>query len=177
MQYFEFNRPMQTFVPALRSILTAPGAFFTDAPTTAAYSGSFFFLSIVIFLASFIGVPFRDMTLLFLLPVTWGLTAISVRLWAAYLCWAAKRFADVSISSSNAFMIASYASAPLLFSFLPFIGSLAGIWNLYLLWIALTQRYSIKSGTAITILAIPTIVVVISAAVLVLTLMRTVSMG
>jgi len=172
MQYFEKNRPMQTFIPALRNVLTSPKVFFAELPPSAFYSNAIFFVSILVFIASFVGVPFKSMSLLFLLPVSWGLTLIGLKFWATYLSWAVKFFAKSKLTSPNAFHISAYASAPLIFSTLPYIGSLAAFWNLYLLWVALTQRCRVKAGMAVLIIAIPTVVIIASLGVLVALLIQ-----
>ncbi|MFQ5345237.1 MAG: YIP1 family protein [Mariprofundus sp.] len=172
MQYFEKNRPLETIVPALRNVAISPKAFFAELPPAAFYSNAIFFVSILVFVASFIGVPFYSMTMLFLLPVSWGLTLIGLKFWAAYLSWAVRFFAKTKLSAANAFQISAYASAPLIFSAVPVIGSLAGFWNLYLLWVALTQRCQVKAGMAALIIAIPAVVFVTSLGVLVALLVQ-----
>ncbi len=158
MQYFESNRPMQTLIPALRNIIISPKPFFSGLPPAAFYSNSIFFISILVFGASFIGVPFRDMSLLFLLPVSWGLTLIGIKFWASYLSWALRFFAKVKLTTANAFQLSAYAGAPMLLTAIPGVGILAYVWNLYLLWIALTHRCKIRSGMAVLIIAIPAVI-------------------
>jgi len=155
MQYFESNRPMLTIIPALRNIMLSPKAFFSELAPAAFYSNSIFFTSILIFAASFIGIPFHDMSLLFLLPVSWGLSLIGIKFWSTYLSWAARFFAKVKLTTPNAFHLSAYAAAPLLLVAIPGVGILAYLWNVYLLWIALTHRCKIKSRVAAIIIAIP----------------------
>ncbi len=157
MQYFDKNKPMQSFIPAVRDVLFSPKRFFADMPPAAFYSNSIFFLSILVFISSFIGVPFHDMALLFLLPVTWGIMLIGTKFWASYLSWAVRFFAKTKITSANAFQLSAYAAAPLLLTTIPVVGLLAGIWNLYLVWVALIARCKVAAGMAALIIAIPAV--------------------
>jgi len=127
MQYFEKNSPMQTFFPALRNILISPKTFFAELPPAAFYSNSIFFVSVLVFISSFIGVPFYSMTLLFLLPVSWALTLIGLKFWASYLSWAVKFFAKAKLTAPNAFHLSAYAAAPLMLSTLPVIGAFTSL--------------------------------------------------
>jgi len=165
MNYFEINKPLQTFIPAVRSILTTPQAFFEELPPAAFYSNAIFFVSIPIFIASFISVPFHSMTLLFLFPATWGLTLIGLLFWSKYMSWAVKTLAKSRLTTPNAFQISTYAAVPLVLLSIPYVGLIAWLWNLYLLWVALVNRCKVKAGMAALIIAVPALIFATSAAV------------
>jgi len=166
MNYFESNKPFQTFIPAMRSVLTRPKEFFEQLKPTPFFSNALFLASIIIFMSSFIGVIFHDLSLLFLLPVTWGLSLIGIYFWSAYMSWAVKSLAKGKLTKAHAFQISAYAAAPLILSLVPMIGIIASLWNLYLLWLALIHRCKVKSGMAALIIAIPAVIFAASIAAL-----------
>jgi len=166
MRYFEKNNPFKSFVPAMHSVLTTPASFFRDLKPAAFYSNAIFFASILIFITSFVGVIFHSMTLLFLLPVTWGLSLIGMWFWSAYMSWAVKKLAHGKLTKANAFQISAYAAAPLILSTVPVLGAIASLWNLYLLWVALVHRCQVKAGMAALIIAIPAVLFATSIAAL-----------
>lgn len=172
MNYFDKNKPMQSLIPALKDIFSSPAAFFAELPSEAFYSNPLFFASIVIFFATFAGVPFYSLALLFMVPVIWSLSLISLWLWATYMGWAVRVFAKGKLTTTNAFQISAYAAAPLALSTIPYIGAIAGLWNLYLLWVALVNRCRVSATTAIVIIAIPTLLTAGAIAMVTITLMK-----
>ncbi|MDQ6981520.1 MAG: YIP1 family protein [Mariprofundus sp.] len=166
MIYFESSKPFQTFIPAIRSVLTSPTGFFTELKPTPFFSNAIFFISVVIFMASFIGTIFHSLSLLFLLPVTWGLSLIGMFFWAAYMSWAVKTLGKGKLTKPHAFQISAYAAAPLILSAIPVVGIIASLWNLYLLWLALIHRCKVKAGMAALIVAIPAVIFAASIAAL-----------
>jgi len=162
MNYFDKNKPMQSLLPALRDIVTSPKAFFSELPGAAFHSNSLFFASIIIFAATFIGVASYNLGMLFMIPVIWGLSLISLWLWSAYMSWAVKNLAKGKLTTANAFQISAYAATPMALATIPYIGAIAGLWNLYLLWVALVNRCKISSGMALTIIAVPTLMLAAS---------------
>ncbi len=163
MQYFDKNRPMQTLLISLRGLLTSPKEFFSELPPAAFYANSVFLASIVIFAASFIGVPFHGFTMLFMVPVSWGLGLIALNFWSSYISWATRSFAKAKLSKTNAFYISAYASVPLMLSAVPVLGMISCLWSLYLIWIALISRCHVKPSTAAIIIGVPAIIFAVSA--------------
>ncbi|MDX8406048.1 MAG: YIP1 family protein [Mariprofundus sp.] len=162
MQYFDKNKPIQTLVPAMRDIITSPQSFFTTMPAATFHSNAMFFASIVIFTASFIAVPFHSLGVLFLTPVIWSLSLISLWVWSKYMSWAVKTLAKSKLGPATSFQITAYASLPLILSAVPYIGAVAGLFNMYLLWVALVKRCHVSSMMALIIIAIPTLMLAVS---------------
>ena len=162
MQYFEINRPLQTFIQAARGVLFSPKDFFSNVPPAAFYSNALFFAAAIIFISSFVGVPFRSMSLLFLLPLTCALSLLGLLAWSSYMSWAVKTLAKARLTQANAFQISAYAATPLAFSFVPYIGAITGLWNLYLLWTALINRCKVQPGMAMVIIVVPAIIFAVS---------------
>ena len=158
MQYFDKNRPMQTFLLSVRDILTSPKAFFAELPPAAFYATSIFILTGIVFIASFAGIPFRGFSLLFMVPVSWGLSLIALKFWSAYLSWAVKAMAHGKLTTANAFHISSYAFVPLVLAYIPVVGLIACVWSIYLLWVALVSRCHVKPGLAAIIIVIPALI-------------------
>jgi len=158
MQYFDKNHPMQTFLLSVRGVLTSPKAFFAELPPAAFYATSIFILTAVIFIASFVGLPFRGFSLLFMVPVSWGLSLIALKFWSSYLSWAVKAMAQGKLSSANAFHLSAYAFIPMVLAYIPVAGLIACVWSLYLLWVALVSRCHVKPGLAAVIIVIPALI-------------------
>ncbi len=156
--YFSANRPLASFLPAARGLIGGPRAFFEKMPRAIYYRDAMFFVSIVIFAFSFISVPFYSMLFLFLLPVTWGASLIGLWLWARYLRWAVKASAGGKLSSVNAFQISAYAALPMALAAIPYVGALASLLNLYLIWQGLIGFCRIGAGKAAAILLVPVLV-------------------
>jgi len=163
MQYFDKNRPMQTLLLSMRGVLISPKEFFSELPVATFYANSIFLASIIIFAASFIGVPFRSFTMLFMLPVSWGLGLIGLKFWSSYISWATRSFGKAKLGKANAFHISTYACVPLMLSALPMLGIISFLWSLYLMWVALISRCHVKPGTAAIIIAIPAMIFAVSA--------------
>ncbi|MDQ6988208.1 MAG: YIP1 family protein [Mariprofundaceae bacterium] len=153
--YFEANRPAQTLISTVRSLFVQPRAFFADMPVAIFYRNSVFFVSIVVFVLSFLAIPFYGMMLLFLMPAIWGVVLIALRFLAAYLRWGVSIFAKKRLSTVNAYQLAAYAFLPMLFSACSWFGLAALLWSFYLLWLGLIANCRIKAGTALTIVAVP----------------------
>ncbi len=160
--YFTGNAATTSFLPAIKSLLTGPRAFFANMPRAIYLRDAMFFVSIVIFLFSFLSVPFYSMALLFLLPATWGGALIFLLLWSKYLRWAVKTFTDSKLSAANAFQISAYAALPMALAAIPFLGFLAGLANLYLLWVGLSSYCRLRGGVAAVILLVPMVLLAIT---------------
>ncbi len=163
MQYFDKNRPMQPLLLSWQGMLTSPKEFFSELPPAAFYANSIFLATIVILAASFIGVPFHSFTMLFMVPVSWGLGLIALKFWSLYISWATRSFGNAKLSKANAFYISAYASVPLMLSAVPILGIISCLWSLYLMWIALISRCHVKPSTAAIIIGIPAIIFAVSA--------------
>ena len=167
MQYFDKNRPMQTLLLSMQGVLKSPKNFFAQLPPAAFYANSIFLGTVIILAASFIGVPFHSFTMLFMVPVSWGLGLIGIKVWSSYIAWATRSFGKAKLSTANAFNMSAYASVPLVFSAVPILGLISCLWSLYLMWVALVSRCHVKSSTAAIIIAIPAILFGITATALV----------
>jgi len=151
----------------MRNVLTSPKNFFSDLPPAAYYANSIFLATVIVFVASFIGVPFHGFTLLFMVPVSYGLGLIGLKFWASYLSWTVRSFGKAKLSTPNAFHLSVYASVPLMLSALPIVGLVSCVWSLYLMWVAVVSRCHVKAGIAAIIIIIPAILFAISATALV----------
>jgi hypothetical protein len=149
-------------MPALKTVLSRPRAFFSAMPATGNYSANIVLLTLITLIGTLLGAPFSGFMILFILPFIWLFMLLSMWAWAAYLAWAVRTFTDRQLDTVNAFQLATYASVPMLFSFVPLLGFIASIWNLYLNWLALVARVEVKEGTAIMIILVPLLVLVLS---------------
>jgi len=157
--YFQNNRPAQTFLFALKSLLTQPREFFAGVPFAVFYGNSLFFASIIIFILTFVAAPFYSLGMLFMLPFTWGCILIGMYMLAAYISWAVKSFAGGRLTSANAFQLSAYAFAPMMFAGLSWAGLVAFVWSMYLLWLGLTAYCRITAGRAVLVLVFPLLIV------------------
>lgn len=173
--YFSGNQPMQSLAPAVKALLSSPRSFFEHMPRAAYRWDAIFFVSIVVFIASFLSVPFFSMTFLFMLPVTWGLSLIALWLWSKYLSWAVRSFAKQKLSSTNAFQFSAYATFPMALSSIPYLGLITSLWSLYLLWLALVARCKVSGGASAAILLLPIVLLAASTTALTLLVMRSMS--
>ncbi len=161
--YFSSQAPMRSLWPAVRGIIFAPQGFFAGLPRAIYYRDALFFASIVIFAMSFLSIPFHSMLLLFLLPATWGLGLIGLWLWSRYLRWAVRGFADVRLSKANAFQLCAYATLPMALAAIPYLGGIALLWNIYLLWQGLVSYARVKAGVAAAIVLLPMVLLALTA--------------
>jgi len=157
--YFEANRPVQTLIPAIRSLVSQPRAFFASLPTAIYYRDSLFFASIIVFVLSALSIPFLSMLMLFLFPLTLGIVMIGMRFLSSYLRWAASSFAKTRLPTAHAFQLSAYAFLPMMFSALSWFGIAALLASMYLLWLGLVTNCRIQSITALLIIAVPFVVV------------------
>jgi len=165
--YFEANRPAQTLISTMRTLFVQPRAFFAAMPVAIFYRNSVFFVSIIVFALSFLAIPVYGMTMLFLLPATWGVVLIALRFLGAYLRWGVTTLGKARLSTMNAFQLAAYAFLPMLFSTLSWFGVVALLWSIYLLWLGLVAHCKIKAGTALTIVAVPASLLILIGGVLI----------
>ena len=172
--YFESNRPVETLLPTIKALVKSPRVFFANVPLAYYHRDGMFFASIVIFAMTFISMPFYGVLFLFLFPITWGVALVSLRLWAAYLAWSVRVFGKKKLSSKQAFQLSAYTTLPMVFALVPVLGLIASLWNLYLLWIALSAYCKLSSGTAFAVIFVPVIVLLLSSAVLVALLVTSV---
>jgi len=157
--YFQSNSPVPTLIPSVRALITRPREFFAGMPFAVFYRNSLFFVSIMIFLLTFLAVPFYSLGMLFMLPFTWGCVLIGMRLLAAYLSWAVNAFAGARLTTANAFQLSAYAFLPMIFVGLSWAGLAAFMWNIYLLWLGLTAHCRIPAGRAVLVLIVPLLIV------------------
>ncbi|HKI61728.1 MAG TPA: YIP1 family protein [Mariprofundaceae bacterium] len=156
--YFTGNKPSATLLPTVKALLTTPGSFFENMPRAIYFKDAMFFISIVVFAFSFLSIPFHGALFLFMLPVTWGAVLISLWLWSKYMSWAVRTFTDKKLSAANAFQLSGYASLPMLLCAIPYVGAVAGLWNLYLIWLGLVSYCRVSAGAAMVILIVPIVV-------------------
>jgi hypothetical protein len=157
--YFQSNRPAPTFFAALKSLLTQPREFFANMPFAVFYGNSLFFASIIIFILTFVAVPFYSLGMLFMLPFTWGCILIGMWALAAFISWGVKAFGGARLTQANAFQVSSYALAPMMFVGLSWGGALAFLWSMYLLWIGLASYCRISGGRAAAVITVPLMIV------------------
>ncbi|HXH72606.1 MAG TPA: YIP1 family protein [Mariprofundaceae bacterium] len=162
MIYFNINRMTETLIPACKAVIMEPRATFEQMPKTGFYRDGFGLLSLIILAAAAISVPFIGFVLIFLLPFIWGTLLICYRLWASYLSWAVRTFGQQKLNPINAFQLSAYAAVPMVLGFVPVLGIVASLWNLYLLWLALVANVKVKESTALVIIAVPTLVLTVS---------------
>jgi len=157
--YFQSNRPAQTFLAALKSLLMQPREFFAGMPFAVFYGNSLFFASIIIFILTFVAVPFYTLGMLFMLPFTWGCILIGMWMLAAFISWGVKAFGGARLTQANAFQLSAYALAPMMFVGLSWGGAVAFLWSMYLLWQGLASHCRISGGRAAAVIIVPLMIV------------------
>jgi len=176
MVYFEANRPAQTLIPAIRTLVSRPRDFFESLPNAIYFRDGLLFVSIIVFLLSVLSIPFHSFIMLFAFPITLGIVIVGMRFLSSYLKWAASSFAKTRLSATQAFQISAYAFLPMVFSTLSWFGIVALLASMYLLWLGLVANRQIKSATAWLMVAVPFVfVTMISSAVMVVLSQITIS--
>ncbi len=154
--YLDDDRLMETLLPAMRSVLQAPDAFFRDLPPTHRYRGAILLLTAISMVSVFLSYPFYGALMLFLFPVVWIGMVVGLLAWARYLRWCVRRFSDDGrIAVSNAFLLSSYASVPLAAMFVPWLGAVASLWSLYLMWRGVVARGKVAPSIALMLVLFP----------------------
>lgn len=165
--YFNSSHIDETLVGSVKQVVISPQGFFSGMPKTETYRDSLVFLAIVLVVLA-IGISL--VTSLAALPVmlatALALGIVTTWLWAWYLGWACRVFCRVQLSTANAFQICAYSSVPLVFSWLPHVGILASLWNLYLNWQGLVSHARVRGGSALMVILVPMVVLAISMAIL-----------
>jgi len=157
--YFESNRPWKTVFPAMKDLITRPAQFFAGMPFAVFYGNSLFFVSIIIFILTFVAVPFYSLGMLFMLPFTWGSILIGMWMLAAFISWGVKAFGGARLTPANAFQLSAYAFAPMMFVGLSWAGAIAFLWSMYLLWLGLASHCRISGGRAVAVIIVPLLIV------------------
>jgi len=164
--YFNSEQWFDSYVAAVRDIVTKPDAFFRELPKATAYGNSLFFFTVTLAVPLLIYVLFSFGFALLIAPFIWLVAVAATWLWAWYLGWAVRTFARQQLDTVNAFQICAYANVPMLLAWLPVVGMLATIWSIALTWFGLTRTCQVSSGSALAILLVPLLLISISGGVL-----------
>jgi hypothetical protein len=163
---FDMSRPVETFVPIGRAIVLQPVAFFTSMPRVGGYPNP---LAFALICAGISGI----LTGLFRLGGA-GISGFIVAIVIALVGTAIGMFLISYVSNflvnniigagrgnyETTFRVVAYASVTSIVSWIPVIGSLAGLYSLYLATVGIREVYQTTTGKALG-------VVLISAAILV----------
>ncbi len=161
-EYFRTEQWLDSFIAAVRDVVTRPGEFFEGMPKAEGYGPAIVFFTITL------AVPFVIYALISLglaliaAPFVWVLGLATTWVWAWYLGWAVRMFAKGSLDTVNAFQICAYANVPVLLSWVPIVGPLVGIWTLVLQWYGLTRHAKVGSGAALAIILVPALILSLS---------------
>lgn len=171
--YFSASDPTASLAGTIRDVLTRPTAFFRQMPAGGAYWDSIVLLLVVLAAPLMLGILLNSglmphIPLLLLIVIAMPFALISAWLWAAYLSWAVHRFSPGSLSTREAFRLYAYSNVPNLFSWIPVIGLITGLWGLYLQWKGLSVFAGTGGGRALGILILPLLILVASGAILVI---------
>lgn len=168
--YFSTTDPMASLAGAIRDVLTRPTAFFRQMPADGSYGAGIILLLIVLIAPLMLGVflssGFIPHVSVLWLIATMPLSLLSAWLWAAYLAWAARRFSQSTLSTREAFWLYAYSNVPSLFSWIPGVNVITGLWSLYLQWKGLTMYAGVGGGRALLILILPLAVLIASGVIL-----------
>jgi len=164
--YFQSEQWFDSYVAAVRDVVTKPDEFFRDMPKASAYGGSLFFFTVTLAVPLLIYVLFSFGLALLVAPFVWLVAVAATWLWAWYLGWAVRTFARQELDTVNAFQICAYANVPMLLAWLPVVGILATIWSIALTWFGLTRSCKVGSGSALAILLVPLLILSISGGIL-----------
>jgi len=152
-RYFSAEHIGDTLLEAFKGVMSAPNTYFAAMPVARDYRDSLMLLCIYLAIpALVVGIVTGIVTTIIILPVSLLFGFIGTWMWAAYLSWAVRRFCASDLSTVAAFQICAYSSAPLIFSWIPIIGMLAWMSNLYLNWQGLVSHARISAGAALLII-------------------------
>jgi len=165
--YFSAERIGDTLLSAFKGVMVAPNTYFAAMPEARDYRNSLMLLCIYLAIpALMVGLATGVIGIIFILPVSLLFGLIGTWMWAAYLAWAARRFCGSELSAAGAFQICAYSSAPLIFSWIPILGMLAWLSNLYLNWQGLVSHARLGAGAALLIILGAFFIMALSLAVL-----------
>jgi hypothetical protein len=151
--YFSAERIGDTLLDAFKGVMTSPNVYFAAMPQAHDYRDSLMLLGIYLGIPALVtGIAAGMLSLVLVLPLALVLGFIGTWTWAWYLGWAARRFCGSRLSTVDAFQICAYSSAPLVFSWIPIIGMLAWLSNLYLNWQGLVSYARLGAGAALLII-------------------------
>ncbi|MDQ6964051.1 MAG: YIP1 family protein [Mariprofundales bacterium] len=170
MVYLDIHRLMATMFPSCIAVLRSPREFFSGLPPTSRFFGSILLLTAISMLSGFIVYPFYGALMMFLFPVVWIILVIGMLAWSHFLSWAVGRFSESRLVPSNAFLLSAYASVPLVAGFVPWVGLLAVLWFVYLMWLGIVERGRVSPQLAAGLVALPGVLLLSVAAALVVML-------
>ncbi|HCS12805.1 MAG: hypothetical protein COS82_05645 [Zetaproteobacteria bacterium CG06_land_8_20_14_3_00_59_53] len=166
-RFFSAEQIGDTLLEAFKGVMTAPNTYFAAMPEARDYRDSLMLLCIYLAIpALVIGILSGVIGTIIILPASLLFGAIGTWMWAIYLGWAARRFCSSELSTVDAFQISAYSSAPLVFSWIPVIGMIAWMSNLYLNWQGLVSHARISAGAALLIILAAFFIMALSFAVL-----------
>lgn len=168
--YFSSADFVGSLAGAVRDVFTHPTEYFRQMPVATSYKDSAILLVIVlavplglsVLLNGSLAMHFAPFLALLVIPFSLA----SAWLWAWYLSWAVRRFSGGNLSIIDAFQLYAYSSIPGLFSWVPMLNFIMGIWSVYLEWKGLTTFAGVSNGKAMMIIFLPIIILIISGAVL-----------
>lgn len=166
-RFFSAEQVGDTLLEAFKGVMTAPNTYFTAMPEARDYRDSLMLLCIYLAIPALIlGILSGVIGTLIILPASLLFGGIATWMWAVYLSWAARRFCASELSTVDAFQICAYSTAPLIFSWIPVIGMIAWMSNLYLNWQGLVSHARIGAGAALLIILAAFCIMALSFAVL-----------
>lgn len=152
-RYFSAERIGASLLPAFKGVMVSPNNYFAAMPEAHDYRDSLMLLGIYLGISALVsGTVAGVLGLVLILPLALTLGLIGTWMWAWYLGWAARRFCGSQLSTVDAFQICAYSSAPLVFSWIPIIGMIAWLSNLYLNWQGLVSHARLGAGAALLII-------------------------
>jgi hypothetical protein len=152
-RYFSAASIGDTLFPAFKGVLGSPNDYFTAMPAARDYRDSFMLLCIFLSVPALVASLLTGViSIIFILPISLMFGLIGTWMWAWYLGWAARHFCASDLTTVNAFQICAYSSAPLVFSWIPLVGLLGWLWNLYLIWQGLVSQARLGAGPAMLII-------------------------
>lgn len=166
-RYFSAENIGETLLPAFKATMVSPNTYFSAMPQARDYRDSLMLLAIYLAIpALMVGLATGVIGIVVILPLSLIFGIAGTWMWAAYLGWAARRFCASDLSTAGAFQICAYSSAPLVFSWIPIIGMVAWLSNLFLNWQGLVSHGRIGAGAALLIILAAFFIMVLSLAAL-----------
>jgi len=151
--YFSAHNIGATLIDAFRGVMRMPTDYFAAMPESNDYRDSSMLLLIYLSIpALMVSLATGIISIVIILPVFLIVGFVSTWMWASYLGWAARYFCGASLSTRDAFQICAYGTAPLVFSWIPILGLVAWLWNLYLNWQGLISHGRLGGGSALLII-------------------------
>jgi len=153
IHYYRRDNPGDAVFSVFIAALFRPGRLFADMPRAEGYADSArlmaMYMSMPLLMASMLtGV----ISAVVIVPVGLAVGLGTSWLWAAYLSWAARKFAGIPLLTTDTFQICAYSAPPLAIAWGPYMSPPMALWNLFLNWRGLVAHGGMGRASALGII-------------------------